>query len=84
MSGCRRGSEQMVTALSSAACPLPTSRFPDEGHGFVRPKTGFAFYGVTVSVSRQHLGGRYQPIGNDLRVHRSGRTGGELVPGISG
>ena len=78
-------SEQMVTALKQRGVPVTYVTFPDEGHGFVRPENRLAFYGVTEAFLAKHLGGRYQPIGNDfagssLRVE----TGGELVPGISG
>jgi dipeptidyl aminopeptidase/acylaminoacyl peptidase len=78
-------SEQMVTALRQRGVPVTYVTFPDEGHGFVRPENRLAFYGVTEAFLAKHLGGRYQPIGNDfvgssLRVE----TGGELVPGIPG
>lgn len=78
-------SEQMVTALKQRGVPVTYVTFPDEGHGFVRPENRLAFYGVTEAFLAKHLGGRYQPIGNDfagssLKVE----TGGELVPGISG
>ena len=78
-------SEQMVTALKQRGVPVTYVTFPDEGHGFVRPENRLAFYGVTEAFLAKHLGGRYQPIGNDfagssLKVE----TGGELVPGIPG
>jgi dipeptidyl aminopeptidase/acylaminoacyl peptidase len=78
-------SEQMVAALKQRGVPVTYITFPDEGHGFVRPENRLAFYGVTEAFLAKHLGGRYQPIGNDfagssLKVE----TGGELVPGISG
>ena len=59
--------------------------FADEGHGFVRPENRMAFTAVTEAFLAKHLGGRYQPIGDDfsgstLKVE----TGGELVPGLGG
>jgi dipeptidyl aminopeptidase/acylaminoacyl peptidase len=78
-------SEQMVAALKARSVPVTYISFPDEGHGFVRPANRLAFNGVAEAFLAKHLGGRYQPIGNDfagssLKVE----TGGELVPGISG
>ncbi|MBR0754535.1 S9 family peptidase [Bradyrhizobium jicamae] len=78
-------SEQMVDALKQRGVPVTYITFPDEGHGFVRPQNRLAFYGVTEAFLAKHLGGRYQPVGNDfagssLKIE----TGGELIPGISG
>lgn len=78
-------SEQMVAALKARSVPVTYITFPDEGHGFVRPANRLAFNGVAEAFLAKHLGGRYQPIGNDfagssLKIE----TGGELVPGISG
>ena len=78
-------SEQMVNALKQRGVPVTYITFPDEGHGFVRPQNRLAFYGVTEAFLAKHLGGRYQPVGNDfagssLKIE----TGGELIPGISG
>jgi acetyl esterase/lipase len=78
-------SEQMVAALKQRNVPVTYITFPDEGHGFVRPANRLAFNGAAEAFLAKHLGGRYQPIGNDfagssLKVE----TGGELVPGISG
>jgi dipeptidyl aminopeptidase/acylaminoacyl peptidase len=77
-------SEQMVTALKSRGVPVTYVSFRDEGHGFVRPENRLAFFAVTEAFLAKHLGGRYQPIGDDfagstLKVE----TGGELVPGLS-
>ncbi|MBV8166933.1 MAG: hypothetical protein JO021_09080, partial [Alphaproteobacteria bacterium] len=54
-----------------------------EGHGFIRPENSLAFYAVTEAFLAKHLGGRYQPVGDDF----SGSTlkveaGGALVPGL--
>jgi dipeptidyl aminopeptidase/acylaminoacyl peptidase len=78
-------SEQMVAALKQRSVPVTYVTFPDEGHGFVRPQNRLAFYGVTEAFLAKHLGGRYQPIGNDLAGSSlKVETGGELIPGIAG
>jgi dipeptidyl aminopeptidase/acylaminoacyl peptidase len=76
-------SEQMVAALKQHGVPVTYVTFSDEGHGFVRPENRMAFSAVTEAFLAKHLGGRYEPIGNDfggssLKVE----TGGELVPGL--
>jgi dipeptidyl aminopeptidase/acylaminoacyl peptidase len=77
-------SEQMVAALRKHGVPVTYITFADEGHGFVRPENRLAFNAVAEAFLAKHLGGRYQPVGNDfagstLKVE----TGGELVPGLS-
>jgi dipeptidyl aminopeptidase/acylaminoacyl peptidase len=77
-------SEQMVAALRKRGVPLTYITFADEGHGFVRPQNQLAFNAVAEAFLAKHLGGRYQPVGNDfagstLKVE----TGGELVPGLT-
>jgi dipeptidyl aminopeptidase/acylaminoacyl peptidase len=77
-------SEQMVTALKAGGVPVTYVTFPDEGHGFVRPENRLAFTAVAEAFLAKHLGGQFQPIGNDfagssIRIE----TGGELVPGLS-
>jgi len=78
-------SEQMVKALQQRGVPVTYISFRDEGHGFVRPENRLAFYAVTEAFLAKHLGGRYQPIGDDF----NGSTikieaGGELIPGLKG
>jgi len=76
-------SEQMVKALQGRRIPVTYLTFPDEGHGFVRPENRLAFTAVAEAFLAKHLGGQYQPLGNDfagssIRIE----TGGELVPGL--
>jgi dipeptidyl aminopeptidase/acylaminoacyl peptidase len=78
-------SQQMVAALQKRGVPLTYITFADEGHGFVRPQNQLAFNAVAEAFLAKHLGGRFQPVGNDfagstLKIE----TGGELVPGLSG
>jgi len=77
-------SEQMVKALKANRIPVTYLTFPDEGHGFVRPENRLAFAAVAEAFLAKHLGGQYQPLGNDfagstIRIE----TGGELVPGLT-
>jgi hypothetical protein len=57
--------------------------YPDEGHGFARPENSISFTAVAEAFLAEHLGGRYEPIGEDfygasLKV----LTGIEGVPGL--
>jgi dipeptidyl aminopeptidase/acylaminoacyl peptidase len=76
-------SEQMVSALKKRSVPVTYITFPDEGHGFARPENRMAFYAITESFLAKHLGGRAQPIGDDIKGSSlKVETGGELVPGL--
>jgi dipeptidyl aminopeptidase/acylaminoacyl peptidase len=59
-------SEQMVKALKEKGVPVTYITFRDEGHGFVRPENRLAFNAVAEAFLAKHLGGRYQPIGDDF------------------
>jgi dipeptidyl aminopeptidase/acylaminoacyl peptidase len=60
-------SDQIVTAMKGKNLPVSYVLFPDEGHGFARPQNRLAFYAVAEAFLAQHLGGVYQPIGNDFQ-----------------
>lgn len=59
-------SSQIVQAMQEKKIPVTYALYPDEGHGFVRPGNGMAFYAITEAFFSMHLGGRYEPIGSDL------------------
>jgi len=59
-------SEQIVSAMQAHGTPVTYVVYPDEGHGFVRPANRISFYAVQEAFFHQHLGGRFEPIGNDL------------------
>jgi dipeptidyl aminopeptidase/acylaminoacyl peptidase len=78
-------SEQMVMALKEKGVAVTYITFRDEGHGFVRPENRLAFNAVAEAFLAKHLGGRYQPIGDDFTGSTIKiETGGELVPGLGG
>ena len=77
-------SEQMVAALQAKGAAVTYVSFPNEGHGFAHEANRFAIDAIVEAFLAKHLGGRYQPIGNDfagssLRV----QTGASLVPGLA-
>ncbi|WP_405851757.1 S9 family peptidase [Streptomyces sp. NBC_00090] len=56
----REESEQLVAALRRGGVPHEYLLFPDEGHGFVRPRNRLAFYAAAERFLAEHLGGRHE------------------------
>lgn len=59
-------SDQIVSAMQANGIPVTYAVFPDEGHGFARPENNVAYTAVAEAFLSQCLGGRAQPIGDDL------------------
>jgi hypothetical protein len=57
-------SDQIVQAMNERKISVTYLLFQDEGHGFARPENRTAFFAVTEAFLAQHLGGRYEPIGD--------------------
>ena len=56
----------------------------DEGHGLARPENSRAFFAVAEAFLARHLGGRYEPIGDDFDGSSINvRTGADQVPGLT-
>ena len=81
----RAESEQMVAVLKQRNVPVTYVVFPDEGHGFSKPKNQIAFRAVTEAFLVKHLGGAAEPIdrardfaGSSITIE----TGANLIPGL--
>lgn len=61
-------SDQIVAAMNSQSIPVTYVVFPDEGHGFAKPKNNMAFNAVIESFLAEHLGGQIEPVGDDVSV----------------
>ncbi len=77
-------SDQIVRAMQERKIPVTYVLYPDEGHGFARPENRLSFNAVAEAFLAEHLGGRYEPIGNAF----DGSTitvpeGAAQVPGLS-
>jgi dipeptidyl aminopeptidase/acylaminoacyl peptidase len=59
-------SQRMAMTLDQNGIPATLVVFPDEGHGLVRPENNLAFIALAEAFLAQHLGGRYQPIDDDV------------------
>lgn len=76
-------SQQIVKAMQEKDLPVTYVVFPDEGHGFARPENNMAFFAITEAFLAQHLGGRCEPIGSDVRSSSADiQAGAELIPGL--
>lgn len=77
-------SQQMVDGMQKKNIPVTYVLFPDEGHGFARPQNRMAFYAVSEAFLAQHLGGNYEPIGDDFKGSSvQVPAGKEHVPGLA-
>ena len=77
-------SDQIVQAMQSKEIPVTYALYPDEGHGFARPENSLSFFAVSEAFLSKHLGGRHEPVGNDLEGSSiSVLNGAEQVPGLA-
>lgn len=60
-------SDQIVRLMKQKEIPVTYVLYPDEGHGFARPENRMSFNAVVEAFLAEHLGGRYEPIGDDFR-----------------
>jgi len=76
--------DQIVAAMEAKKIPVTYVLYPDEGHGFSGEQNRMSFNAVTEAFLAEHLGGSYEPIGNDCEgssLHVP--TGVEDVPGLA-
>lgn len=77
-------SDQIVKAMQGHKIPVTYVLFPDEGHGFARPANNIAFNAVAEAFLAQHLGGRFEPIGEAFKGSTISVPAGEDgVPGLA-
>jgi dipeptidyl aminopeptidase/acylaminoacyl peptidase len=78
-------SDQIVDAMKAKGIPVTYLLFTDEGHGFKRPPNRFAFFAVAEAFLAEHLGGRYEQIGDAFRdAKMEVLSGVDGVPGLAG
>ena len=79
----RAESDQIVDAMKEKGIPVTYLLYPDEGHGFGRPENSISFTAVTEAFLAEHLGGRFEPVGNDFEGSSiEAHAGVEQVPGL--
>ncbi len=76
-------SDQIVEAMTKSDIPVTYMLFQEEGHGFAKPENRFAFYAVTEAFLAEHLGGRYEAIGDAFDGAKFDvPSGKDQVPGL--
>jgi dipeptidyl aminopeptidase/acylaminoacyl peptidase len=76
--------DQIVKAMEGQNIPVTYMLFQDEGHGFARPENRLAFNAVTEAFLAEHLGGRFEPIGDTFEgAVFTVPSGSQQVPGLA-
>ena len=76
-------SDRFVRELQKYKKPVTYLLYPDELHDFRRPENWRSAFAIVERFFHDHLGGRYEPIGNDLRGSSlEVRAGVELLPSL--
>lgn len=76
-------SDQIVKAMQEKDIPVTYVLYSDEGHGFARPENRLSFNAVTEAFLAEHLGGRYEPVGEDFKGSTIAvPAGADQVPGL--
>ena len=76
-------SDQIVEAMKQKNIPVTYVLYPDEGHGFARPENRLSFYAVAEAFLSEHLGGRFEPVGEDFQGSKIRvPEGADQVPGL--
>lgn len=77
-------SDQIVAAMKEKSIPVTYMLYPEEGHGFDRPENNISFFAVSEAFLSEHLGGRYEPIGDAFKgANFEVPEGADGVPGLS-
>jgi dipeptidyl aminopeptidase/acylaminoacyl peptidase len=76
-------SDQIVGAMQAKSIPVTYVLYPDEGHGFARPQNRLSFNAATEEFLGTCLGGRVEPVGDDLAGSSiTVPAGADLLPGL--
>jgi len=76
-------SDEMVKAMVKNGAKVVYCLYPDEGHGLYRSENQFSFWKITEIFLAQCLGGRYQPLSDELQGSSiQVPEGAEHIPGL--
>lgn len=77
-------SDQIVQAMQAQGIPVTYVLYPDEGHGFARPENSLSFNAIAETFLARCLGGRSEPIGDDLQGSSlTVPVGAQHIPGLA-
>lgn len=62
----QKQADRFVAELQKHKKPVTYLLYPDEPHDFRQPKNWVSLFAVAERFFHEHLGGRYEPIGNDM------------------
>jgi len=80
----RQESDQIVEAMQKRDIPVTYVIYSDEGHGFARPENSVSFFAVAEGFLAEHMGGRFEPIGDDFAgASIEVPAGSDGVPGLA-
>ncbi|MBX7219301.1 MAG: alpha/beta fold hydrolase [Blastocatellia bacterium] len=75
--------DRFVEAMQKHRKPVTYILYPEEPHDLRESENWISLFAVAEQFFQQHLGGRAEPLGADLRGHLEVRAGSELIPGLS-
>jgi dipeptidyl aminopeptidase/acylaminoacyl peptidase len=77
-------SDRFVAALREHGKNVTYLVYPDEPHDYRTPEAWISFWAVAERFLHEHLGGRYEPYGDDLPFDKQEVVEGrDLVPGLA-
>jgi acylaminoacyl-peptidase len=76
-------SDTIVAAMQARQIPVSYVVYPDEGHGFQKPANRLSYIVMTEAFFARHLGGEFEPVGDDLEgSSHEIRAGADLMANL--
>lgn len=80
----RQHSDDFVAEMKKHNKPVTYLLYPDEGHDYARRENWISLFAVAERFFHEHLGGRYEPLGDDLsRSSVQVLAGEQLIPDLA-
>jgi dipeptidyl aminopeptidase/acylaminoacyl peptidase len=80
----RKFSDDFVAEMKKHEKPVTYVLYPDEGHDYERKENWISLFAVAERFFHEHLGGRYEPFGDDFRASSAQVLEGEpLIPDLT-
>ena len=77
-------SDSIVAAMQGKNIPVSYVVYPDEGHGFQKPQNRLSYIAMAEAFFARHLGGAFEPIGDDLKgSSHEIRAGADVLAGLA-
>jgi dienelactone hydrolase len=80
----RKFSDDFVAEMKKHGKPVTYILYPDEGHDYQRKENWISLFAIAERFFHEHLGGRYEPFGDDFRASSPQVLAGEpLIPELT-